>query len=68
MKAVKLNWSESRTLNVGNYNSVRVEFGMEVELDPRDDVGVAQRKLKETVRDVIENECGELLAAKKAAR
>jgi len=67
VKAVKLNWSESRTLNVGNFNSVRVEFGMEVELDPRDDVAAVQQKLKATVRDVIENECGELLAAKKAA-
>ena len=67
MKAMKMNWSESRTLNVGNYNSVRVEFGLEVELDAREDLDAAQQKLKQVVRDIIETECGELLAAKKAA-
>lgn len=68
VKVTKATWTESRTLNVGNYNSVRVEFGIEADVGPEDDVDEVQTRMKRLVRGVVEDECGELLAAKKAAR
>lgn len=62
MKVTKLQYSEGRTINVGNYNSARVEFGVEVELDPKDDVEESERKLKEMVREVVDEQTGEIMA------
>lgn len=68
MKIRRVTYQESRTINVGNYNSIRVEFGLEAELDDGENLPKVQTQIKSIVRDTIETEVGELLESRTSAR
>ena len=53
MKIKRLSISVGRTVNLGNYESVRKELGIEIDLDPNDNIeeinAVETKKLQDDV-------------------
>jgi len=66
-RITKVTWSEGRTMNVGNFNSVRIEFGMDAELQPGEDADAVQAGLRDMIRETINTEYGAILADRKEA-
>jgi hypothetical protein len=54
IKSVTVN--KSRTVNIGNYNSVRFEYGITAEIDPKDNFKKVHAELNEQVEQWIETE------------
>lgn len=54
----KVTVHKSRTIYLGNYNSVRFEFGLEAEIEPKDNFKKVQAELNEQVEEWLEEEHG----------
>lgn len=52
----KVRYSQDRTINLGNYESVKVGYGMTAELDGDDDPEEVVARIKEQVGELIEDE------------
>ena len=69
MKVKKVVYTRSVTINIGNFESVRVEMGAEGEVEPTETFTTAFDRLKSDVDDVVIAETTEIrrrLAAKRA--
>lgn len=62
MRRIKV--SVGRTINVGNFESERVDFGIEMDVSSSDGEYYAIEKIYETLREMVDNKC-ELLKREK---
>lgn len=55
MEITKITCSMGRTINLGNYESLRVDFGLEAIINEKDDRHVAQQELASMVSVGLED-------------
>ena len=55
MKKVKVSYSTAQTINLGNYESVKVQVGLEMECE-EEDINVTYKRVKNFVDKKIEKE------------
>lgn len=60
MKILKIVVSKGRTVNLGNYESARVDITMEAEIEDHDNYTVCFNSLSEMVQKLLDNEVGEI--------
>jgi hypothetical protein len=63
----KVSFSIGATINIGDFESVRVDYGMETEVPDNVSVGDAMRKVEEFVEQMLENKVKEIRADAEAA-
>ena len=62
MKITKVSVSYGRTINMGNYESLRLEYSAEVELDPGDVAYTELKQARESLRLDLNDGLGEEMA------
>lgn len=64
MKIKQIHVSYSRTFNLGNYENVKIEAGLEAEITPEDDIQTTFEMLRQEARLQVKTEYDRLEAGR----
>ena len=64
MTVTQMTYSLGRTLNTGNYESVKLDISMTADLEPEEQKGEAFRKLRDKVHLLMQDEVRDVLSKK----